>query len=226
MTQITNTDGKVEPVASFAAEIRQRSAQRHDDAEHSALMAALVKGELPLEDYARMVAQLYFVYGAIETAAGEMRDDPVAGPFIFDELTRLPALRADLQVLLGDDWRDEIEPLSATVGYVARVLHVTAQWPPLFLAHHYTRYMGDLSGGVFIGGAVRRAYNFTATSGAAFYEFEAIPSAKAFKEEYRRRLDAIPLDWEGRERFVSEVLRAYTCNTALMTELDEAFGGT
>ena len=63
----------------------------------------LFDGSLTLDDYARWHAQQYFVYEAIEAAAERFADDAVAGPFVFPELARLPAIEADLRVPHGSE---------------------------------------------------------------------------------------------------------------------------
>jgi heme oxygenase len=80
--------------------------------------------------------------------------------------------------------------------------------------------MGDLSGGQFIGRVVRRVLGIDETNGAAFYDFPGVPDAKAFKEEYRRRLDAAPWDADERARIIDEIHRAYRHNTAVLAALD------
>ena len=69
-------------------------------------MADLMRGEGTREDYIALVVQHWFIYEALERAAERMRHDPVAAVFISDKLTRLPALEADLEFLIGPDWRD------------------------------------------------------------------------------------------------------------------------
>ncbi len=77
-----------------------------------------------------------------------MRDDPVGAPFVDDRLTRLPAIVADLEAIYGAGWRDEIAPSEATATYVARLEEVCPTLGRrLRVAHHYVRYLGDLSGG-------------------------------------------------------------------------------
>jgi heme oxygenase len=150
-----------------------------------------------------------------------MSADPVAAPFISERLTRLPALEADLEFLVGPDWADSIHPLPTTERYVARIEEVGSTWPGGFIAHHYTRYLGDLSGGIFIGRIMQRRFGFE-TNGVGFYVFDDIADPRAFKDVYREQLDAAPWDDEERERVVDEVLRAYQFNTDLFQDLERA----
>src|SRR5690606_12488868 len=208
-------------IVSFSAALRERSSGSHSRSEHAGFMADLLKGEGSREDYVNLVAQHYFIYEALETAGELMRHDAVASTFLSDKLTRLPALEADLEFLIGADWREKISPLSTTQRYVDRIRKVGATWAGGFVAHHYTRYLGDLSGGIFIGRVMARRFGFE-TNGIGFYLFDAIADPAAFKDVYREQLDAAPWDEAERERVIDEVLLAYRFNTELFEDLDRA----
>src|SRR5690554_2557745 len=98
-------------------------------------MSDLMQGKGTKDDYIAMVAQHYFIYEALEGAEKGFRDDAVAAAFITPRLTRLPAIEADLEFLIGDDWRDQISPLPTTVNYVERINTVAATWAGGFIAH-------------------------------------------------------------------------------------------
>ncbi|WP_193307728.1 biliverdin-producing heme oxygenase, partial [Mycobacterium tuberculosis] len=112
------------------------------------------------------------------------------------------------------EWRDRIAPLPTTQRYVDRIRQVGATWAGGFVAHHYTRYLGDLSGGIFIGRVMARRFGFE-TNGIGFYLFDDIADPSAFKDVYREQLDAAPWDEAERERVIDEVLLAYRFNTEL-----------
>ena len=181
-------------------------------------MATLMDGRIDLVGYQAMVTQHLHIYEALESVADELRNDPVAGPFISDQLTRVPSIRADLAFLRGET-SASLEPLPATEAYVERIRQ-TADWPGGFVAHHYTRYLGDLSGGLAIGATVARTYGFTpGEDGVRFYQFEQVRKPKTFKDEYRARLDSTPWDGDERDQVIDEVLAAYRLNTDVFAEL-------
>ncbi|QEW01278.1 biliverdin-producing heme oxygenase [Microbacterium caowuchunii] len=206
---------------SFSTALRERSSGAHSGSEGAGFMSDLMKGEGTREDYIALVVQHWFIYEALEGAAERMRQDPIAAVFIDDKLTRLPALEADLEFLIGPDWREQIEPLPTTRRYVERINQVGATWPGGFVAHHYTRYLGDLSGGQFIGKLMQRLFGFD-TNGIGFYIFGDIADPKAFKDYYREQLDAAPWDEAEKERVIDEVLVAYQFNTDLFEDLSRA----
>ncbi|WP_018349531.1 heme oxygenase (biliverdin-producing) [Longispora albida] len=209
----------------FSADLRAATWSDHQKAESTAYLEALMRGQLSLGQYAEMVAQHYFAYVVLEEAAAVMRRDPVASVFAVPELDRLPALEADLAYLLGDGWAGQITASASTERYCARLREVCFGWPGGFVAHHYTRYLGDLSGGQFIRKSVARTYGLT-TGGVAFYDFPEIGDLKAFKIQYRDALDAAPWTAEEQQRIITETALAYELNTDVLAELGTGLPGS
>ncbi len=209
-------------VIPFSQALRERTWSSHGDSEGATFMKDLMTGAGTREDYVALVAQHFFIYEALEAAAERFASDPVASAFISPQLTRMPALTQDLEFLLGADWRSAITPVPTTVRYVERINEVAAEgWAGGFIAHHYTRYMGDLSGGQAIGRLMQRHFGFD-TNGVGFYLFDQIASPKEFKETYREQLDAVAWTDEERERVIDEVIVAYRFNTDLFVDLSNA----
>jgi heme oxygenase len=209
-------------VIPFSQALRERTWSSHGDSEGATFMKDLMTGTGTREDYISLVAQHFFIYEALEAAASVFASDPVASAFISPQLTRMSALTDDLEFLLGADWRAQISPLPTTVRYVERINEVTAErWAGGFIAHHYTRYMGDLSGGQAIGRLMQRHFGFE-TNGVGFYLFDQIASPKEFKETYRDQLDAVTWTPEERDRVIDEVIVAYRFNTELFVDLGAA----
>lgn len=208
--------------APFSRVIRDATFSDHETAAMSGFMTALFDGALPQAAYTDMVAQHWFAYVELERAGDALADHPVAGAFAVEELRRVPPLEADLAHLLGEGWRDAITANDATRRYCERMAEVCIDQPERFVAHHYTRYMGDLSGGQMIGRIARRVYELEAGAGAAFYDFPDIADLGAFKDEYRARLDGA--DWTDAEResLLAEVVVAYRLNTEVFEDLDRS----
>ena len=208
-------------VIPFSQALRERTRGGHSESEGASFMGDLMTGKGSRDDYIALVAQHYFIYAALEAAAEKMKDDVDAAAFITPQLTRLPALEADLRFLLGDDWLDQIAPLPTTARYVDRIATVAATWSGGFIAHHYTRYLGDLSGGQIIRTLMQRQFGFE-TNGVGFYLFDQIAKPKEFKDTYREQLDAVSWSAEERERVIDEVMVAYRFNTDLFVDLATA----
>ncbi|MEU8528225.1 MULTISPECIES: heme oxygenase (biliverdin-producing) [Streptomyces] len=208
----------------FSTLIRTASQEQHTEAETSTFMTDLLGGRLGVDAYARYTEQLWFVYRALEDGAEVLRSDPVAGPFIQPELFRTAALEQDLAHLRGADWRAGLSPLPATAAYAARVAECARDWPAGYVAHHYTRYLGDLSGGQIIRDRAERAWGFARKGdGVRFYVFEEIGNPAAFKRGYRELLDSVNADDLERQRIVDECKRAFDFNGAVFRELAGEF---
>lgn len=216
---MTVDSGPATTSSRFSEELKSMTWDDHEHAEYTEYMQALLGGQLNVEGYVDMVVQHYYAYVVIEEAAEKMRADSVGKPFVHDSLTRVPALEADLQFLLGDDWRDQIAPNEATKEYCDRLKEVCFDWPGGFVAHAYTRYLGDLSGGQVIKGAVERAFGFKDQQGVQFYVFDQISDYKAFKIQYRDQLDAAPWDEEEQQKVIDEAVLAYRLNTKVLAEI-------
>lgn len=199
----------------FAARLRDATTHDHEQAETSTFMADLLAGQLDLAAYHQLVVQHLTIYRALEAGAAALRDHPAVAPFHDPALERLPALHADLAWLRTHD-RDQVEHvLPATRRYAERIAEVAAAWPGGFVAHHYTRYLGDLSGGLHIGRVLDRQL----AGGTDFYRFPGIANPKRFKDGYRAALDTAPWDEDERARIVAEVARSYASNQAVFAEL-------
>lgn len=215
------TATRTEQPAALSTRMRTESAAAHDEAEGSRLAAALVEGRVGRDGIVALTAQLYFVYEALEQAGDALAGDPLAGPFVCPELIRLPRLQADLAALLGPDWRSQIAPTPETAAYAEHLRTVAAASPEAFVAHHYTRYLGDLSGGRILGRRVAEVLGAPDGAGSSFYRFDDIPKPKVFKDDYRARVDATPWTDEQADRLVAEVVEAFRLNTALLRSLEQ-----
>ena len=208
------------PSTPLSTALREGTRPEHEQAEHSGFIVELLAGRAPASHYTALAAQQHTIYSALEEVGEALADDPIAGPFFIPELVRLPSIERDLAHLIGPDWRSEVNPLPATRAYAERILAMR-DWPAGFVAHHYTRYLGDLAGGQSIRATMEREYGLDAR-GTEFYHFADIPKVKLFRDEYRARLDAIEIDPEERERMLDEARRAFRLNQAVFEALGAA----
>jgi len=198
---------------TFSARLRSATIAHHSAAETSPFMAGLLDGSLSRTDYAALVVQLQQIYGALDQTSGQHRGDSTYGPFFDPRLDRTESLIADTAAL------GQSAPVEqATQSYVERIIGVSGD-PLLLLAHHYTRYLGDLSGGQAIAAVLGRTIGLTAQDGLAFYQFDLGPLPK-HKGAYRDRLDSLLLTDDEQQRFIGEVLTAYTLNWAVFADLE------
>ncbi|MEA2828327.1 MAG: hypothetical protein QOG43_2766 [Actinomycetota bacterium] len=206
---------------SFSSELRAATWAHHEQAAESTFLEALVAGRLDRLGYADMVAQHYFIYRVLEEAVGVMSANRVVNGLMSPSLIRLPAIEMDLCALLGEDWAQKVRPNVATEAYCQRLRETCFTWPGGFVAHHYTRYLGDLSGGQYLRRRVAHALQLPGDVGTRFYVFDGIADLEAFKLEYRRQLDAMPWDEAERAAIVNEVALAYRLNMQVLAELSQ-----
>ena len=209
----------------FAARLKEATQADHTAAEASGFVTALLAGELPRTAYADLLTQTHAVYAVLEEAAAAQADSPEVRPFLHPGLVRLPALEADLAFLLGPGWRSDLAILPATERYVARLREVAFDWPAGLVAHHYLRYLGDLSGGQIIRRLVGRTFGLE-QDGVRFYVFDQIPKPKPFKDAYRAALDTAPWSAAEQDRVIAEVSLAFRLNADVFADLGARHGVT
>lgn len=231
MTTTHDLPAAPHPVAAAAVEaaptgpaplsllLREGTRPEHEAAEGSSFVEDLLGGRLTVRAYVDLALQLHAVYVALEETAELVRRAPGGAGVVFDELRRVPAIEADLEHLVGPGWCDQAVPAAATVAYAARI---RAGGPDVgrYVAHSYTRYLGDLSGGQVIGRMVQRHYG-VADAGVHFYAFPEVPKPKPFKDLYRARVDALALTPAERDAVVEEARAAFRHNRALFAALAE-----
>jgi heme oxygenase len=183
-------------------------------------MTALLAGRVDESGYVAYLQRLRTVYATIEMVGRGQAADPCVREVLDPSLERLDALDADLAFWSPAPASAADSP--AADNYAERVRASTV-WGGLFIAHHYTRYLGDLSGGQVIGRILRREFGLEDNGeGVAFYAFPRIPRRKPYKDAYRARLDGLGLGVEARIRVVDEVKEAFRLNQALLAELDDS----
>ena len=207
--------------APLSTAMREGSMAEHEAAEHSSFMSELMAGKLVERAYADYLLRYRDVYDALETAVRSRLDDPAVAAVHDTALERLAAIDADLDHWAPDGPRTSASPAAA--AYRER-LEAATSWGPLLVAHHYTRYLGDLSGGQAIGRILDRTYGLDG-AGIAFYAFTEIPKPKPYKDAYRARLDDLALSSEEKRRVVEEVKVAFRLNQAVFTELGADLAG-
>nr|NP_053881.1 heme oxygenase [Porphyra purpurea]P51271.1 RecName: Full=Heme oxygenase [Porphyra purpurea]AAC08157.1 heme oxygenase [Porphyra purpurea] len=209
-------------VSSLANELREGTTKSHSMAENVSFVKSFLGGVVDKKSYRKLIANLYFVYSAIEEEILLNKDHPAIKPIYFTELNRKTSLAKDLNYYYGPDWLNIIEPSSATQVYVNRIHNIGNKQPELLVAHAYTRYLGDLSGGQVLKKIARGAMNLSDERGTKFYDFDEIEDDKIFKNNYRSALDTIPLSDEQVQNVVAEANISFTLNMKMFEELNSS----
>ncbi|OBI91554.1 heme oxygenase (biliverdin-producing) [Mycobacterium asiaticum] len=201
-----------EAVKPLSVAMKEGSTVEHDAAERSPFVSELLSGRVNRRGYADYLLRLRAIYEALEASVRSRRDDPLVAAVYDPALERLGAIDADLDFWAPAAAREVDSP--AARSYCDRL--AGASWGGALVAHHYTRYLGDLSGGQAVGKILDRTFELDG-AGLAFYQFPM--RAKPYKDAYRIRLDNLALDAEQIERAVGEVKVAFNLNQALFDEL-------
>ena len=207
---------------ALASQLREGTKKAHTMAENTGFLSCFLKGVVDKASYRTLVADLYFVYDAMEQEIGKLRaaGHPVVGPMGFPELNRRESLEQDLAFYFGEGWRNSVKATPAAQEYVARIHQIAQESPELLVGHHYTRYIGDLSGGQILKAIAQKAMNLGEHDGLRFYAFDAIPDEQGFKANYRATLDALPIDQATADRIVTEANHAFHLNMTMFQELE------
>ncbi|KST68205.1 biliverdin-producing heme oxygenase [Mastigocoleus testarum] len=206
--------------SNLASKLRVGTKKAHTMAENVGFVKCFLRGVVEKNSYKKLVANFYFIYSAMEEEMAKHKDHPIVAKIDFPQLHRKHTLETDLNYYYGSNWREEIKLSPAGEAYVQRIREISATEPELLVAHSYTRYLGDLSGGQILKNIAVTAMNLSDGEGTAFYEFEHITDEKAFKKQYRQTLDELPVDEATDERIVDEANAAFGMNMKMFEELE------
>jgi heme oxygenase len=201
----------------------------HRSAENVHFVRDFLNGSVKKESYIELLRAFYHVYHTLE---GALRNLPRQLTHCdFTVLERASTIEADLRYYLGTPDGEVIDfgsPSPAAQQYVDQINLLAKEDPLMLLAHAYTRYLGDLSGGQILAKTARKAYGLTADEGVSFYNFEGVgmrpTDLKAFKKAYRSSLDALQLSASRADALVQEANKAFLMNILLFEERDVAAG--
>ncbi|XP_028388688.1 heme oxygenase 1 [Phyllostomus discolor] len=203
--------------------LKEATKEVHTQAENAEFMRNFQKGQVTREGFKLVMASLYHVYKALEEEIERNKGNPVYAPLYFpEELHRGPALERDMAFWYGPRWQEAVPYTQATERYVRRLHEVGRREPELLVAHTYTRYLGDLSGGQVLKKIAQKALDLPGSGeGLAFFTFPNIASATKFKQLYRSRMNSLEMTPEVRERAIEEAKTSFLLNIQLFEELQE-----
>lgn len=206
----------------LAKQLKVGTKKSHSAAENTSFVASFLRGVVDEESYKTLVSDLYFVYRAMEEEVRRLKNNQFVKVVYFPELERELALERDVRYYWGPNWRAIITPSDSAQLYANRIRELGLKDPLLLVAHHYTRYLGDLSGGQILKGIAQKAMNLREGEGLHFYEFEQVEDTKEFKVKYRAALDTLELDQSQIDAIIAEANYAFKLN---MYVFDELAGG-
>ena len=210
---------------SFSVDLKEGTKESHSAAENTKFVASFLRGVVDYEEYRKLLTNFYYVYDTMEQRIRET-EDPMVLAIRSEDLERKEAIERDLEYYYGPDWKDKQEPSEACNTYCYRINEIAEKDPYLLVAHHYTRYIGDLSGGKILKEITARVLKPPAGKGLDFYEFPSIPNAKLFKQNYRAVLDNLGVDSSQENALITEANYAFRLNMYMFDEIDGDAGKT
>mmetsp|Transcript_34748 Transcript_34748/g.66064 ORF Transcript_34748/g.66064 Transcript_34748/m.66064 type:complete len:458 (+) Transcript_34748:556-1929(+) len=216
------------PILSLSEALKTGTQESHTAAENVHFVHNFLQGKIDRHLYTHdFLSGLYHTYVALEGLL-DLHAPLYFGTVHFPkELSRVEALREDMEYWHGVDWERKVEcggvmgPSPAVEDYIRRMTEMGSRDPRMLLSHAYTRYLGDLSGGKVMARIARRALHLgKGWDGLRFYQFEHVASAKLFKDRYRQALDEMVLGGGEVGRLVAEANVAFALNMRVFEELD------
>ncbi|KAF7711198.1 heme oxygenase-like [Silurus meridionalis] len=210
--QITDCD--------LSEKIKSVTKECHVRANSTELMQAFQRGNITLMQYKLLLCSLYKIYEALEEELDRNASHGSVAPIYFpQELARAETLKRDLQHFYGQNWREEMFIPASTLRYTQRLREIGCKHPEYLVAHAYTRYLGDLSGGQVLSRVPQRSLGLKNGEGLGFFSFPAINSPNLFKQLYRSRMNSIELTETQKEGVLEEAIRAFEFNIQVFDEL-------
>lgn len=217
--QITDRD--------LSEQIKKVTRESHVRAENTELMLSFQRGQVTMQQYKLMLCSLYEIYQALEEELDRNSSHPGVAPIYFPaELARLGAIEKDLEYFYGQDWREKIVVPVATKRYSHRLRQIGKENPEFLLAHAYTRYLGDLSGGQVLGRIAQKSMGLKSGEGLSFFAFPGVSSPNLFKQLYRSRMNSVELTEEERNGVLEEAVRAFEFNIQVFDGLQSMLSVT
>jgi len=174
--------------ASVVTALYLRTKALHLEAERTGIIRDLLRGDASRDGYVLLLRNLLPAYQAMEHGLQRHRGSAILGAIADYRLDRAPAIEADLAALCGARWSHDIPLLTAGELYASRVQEAAKGNGARLIAHAYTRYLGDLSGGQILQRLLARSLQLRPVQ-MTFYDFPGISDLDALKADYRKALD-------------------------------------
>ncbi len=191
-----------------------RTKTLHVEAERTGIIRDLLRGEATREGYILLLRNLLPAYQAMEHGLERHRASPVLGMLADYKLDRAGAIEADLVALCGARWGQGIPVLAAGELYAARIAKAAEGDGARLIAHAYTRYLGDLSGGQILQRLLGRSLDLR-PSEVSFYDFPRFSDIDALKADYRQALDCAGALVADPQALIEEGAIAFSLNIDL-----------
>jgi heme oxygenase len=210
-TAMTGAMKDLPSAPSVVTALYLRTKTLHVEAERTGIIRDLLRGEASREGYILLLRNLLPAYQAMEQGLERHRDSPALAKLAEFRLDRAPALEADLVALCGERWGQHIPLLATGELYAGRVEKAAEGDGARLIAHAYTRYLGDLSGGQILQRLLVRSLDLRPQQ-LSFYDFPRFSDLDALKADYRQALDKAGAMAADPQMLIEEGAMAFSLN--------------
>ena len=192
-----------------------RTKSLHLEAERSGIIRDLLRGSASREGYILLLRNLFPAYLAMEQGLARHLNSPGLAALAGYKLDRATAIESDLVALCGKNWQHDISLLPAGDVYARRITKAgQSSGGARLIAHAYTRYLGDLSGGLILQRLLTRSLGLQPAE-LSFYQFPGHPDLTALKAAYRETLDQAGASAPDPQDVIEEGAIAFSLNIDL-----------
>jgi heme oxygenase len=216
MLERVDRAGRLARPAVFVDALRERTKSLHTEAERSGLVSEILHGRGTKFGYALLLRNLLPVYAAMENALVQKSASPALALIVRPALFRVGAIAADLQAL--SPRAAELPLLPQATAYVNAIAAASSATGDRLIAHAYTRYLGDLSGGQILKRLLARSLALPAEA-LTFYDFPDIADIAAFKDDYRDAIERAGAMISDPDAVLTEAAHAFQLNIDLSVAL-------
>lgn len=207
----------IEPLAE---RFKTQTSETHNVLERHPFLVALCKEQLTPVQYFSHLIDLHCVYESLERAlAYSQSKEPRLKELSFSGLERATSIKQDMLCpafsgLYGS-------PSLQAKNYRKHLETLAKEHPLLLLAHVYTRYLGDLSGGMMLKKHIESQW----PQAINFYNFEvllqecAVESVKAFKDLFKAKLNSLEVTAKEQHDLIEEANVAFSLSGKLFDSI-------
>lgn len=210
----------------LAARLREATRELHTQVERAGVMHRLLRGELDRAGYGALLRNLHALYEPLEQGLARHAAHPRLRGLVDPALFRTDALAADLEVLHGRRWPQEIAVVPSAHDYAEHLRRLDDGAPLMLAAHAYVRYLGDLSGGQMLARKVSADLALPEAMGVAFYDFGPAAAVAERARALRSALDGLAQDEGEAAALVDEACAAFRRHRVLFEALEPAVART
>lgn len=196
----------------FTEELKKQTEQNHSDAEQTEFMQSLFKGNLPIDSYVKYLTILMYVYDTLEITVRDNLDDDLISMFFDEKLERSWKISADLGNLkkvftFNSKLTDHVNEYMIMIGNAG---------PVELLAHHYIRYLGDISGGQILKRILQQSYGLSEAQ-MSFYDFDL--DIKQYRDSYKAKLNSFIRSTNDQQLFINTANDVYKVTTKILNAI-------